>query len=154
MARVEEANRRDFNQAGGFCAPGYANNLPVQYVSSAAIVALHRWAGGGPAARSFPQLQKGPDGKQPPVDEHGNTLGGLRTPWVDVPIARYDWQGECTGGSGRTYPFPPDKLRTLYKTPAAYLAKFTAATLQAQKMGVLLPQDAEDAVRAAALIAW
>lgn len=154
MARVEAANRRDLGQVGGFCAPGYANSMPVQYVSSAAIVALHRWINGGPPAPSFPQLQKRPDGTPLPVDEHGNTVGGLRTPWFDVPIARYDWQGECTGGSGRTYPFSPAQLTGLYGTPKQFLEKFTAATREAQKKGVLLAEDADEAIRQATHLKW
>lgn len=156
MTRVARANRRDLGQDGGFCPESYANTFPQQYVSGAAIVAVDRWIKTGKSAGSFPQLEvidKGQE-KITPLDEHGNSVGGLRTPWVDVPRARYDWRGECPGGSGRTFPFAPEQLRALYGKPANYQRKFSAAVRAAQKSGVLLREDAEAAIRDAALLSW
>ena len=138
------------------CPEDYANTLPVQYVSSAAIVALHRWASGGDSAPAFPLLDR--TGEPPEtelvLDEVGNAVGGLRTPWVDVPIARYDWQGECLGGAGRTYPLPPEQLFERYGTPDAYRIQFEAAVREAEARGVLLSEDARQAVADAGQVGW
>jgi hypothetical protein len=154
--RIAAANKRDFDQGGGFCPPQYANTFPVHYMSSAAIVALDHWLKSGKPAPSFPQLQVigSGDSAVTPFDQHGNSAGGLRTPWVDVPIARYDWRGECPAGAGRTYPFTPDQLKSLYKSPADYQAKFRKATDEAVRRGVLLPEDAKAAVAEAQQVTW
>jgi len=154
--RIAQANARDMGQEGGFCPPEYANTFPVHYVSGAAIVALDRWVKTGAKPPVFPQLKVVQDGKEAvtPFDEYGNSLGGLRTPWVDVPVARYDWRGECPGGAGRTYPFTTEQLRKLYKSPADYQAKFRKAVDSAVRQHVLLPEDAKEAVAKAAQVNW
>lgn len=155
-ARIAEANKRDLGVGGGFCPADYANTFPVQYVSSAALVALDKWVKGGAPAPTFPRMEVIQEGKGQVTrfDQYGNSEGGLRTPWVDVPVARYDWRGECPGGSGRTYPFAAEQLRALYGTPATYLQKFTESVRSAEKRGVLLHEDAETAIRDAAAVKW
>jgi hypothetical protein len=87
-------------------------------------------------------------------DAHGNVAGGLRTPWVDVPIARYDWRGDCPAGSGLTFRFTADQLKALYGTPDNYRRRFAVAVRDAQRRGVLLREDAEDAIRQSRAVAW
>lgn len=155
MARVGKANLRDLGQDTGPC-PVAANTFPMQYISSAAIVAVDIWTRTGRPAPSFPQIPVIGEGdkRTTPVDAYGNSLGGIRTPWVDVPVARYDWRGDCAGGSGRTYPFAAAQLHSLYGAPATYRLKFDAAAAAAERHGVLLPEDAETARRAAAVFTW
>ncbi|QZH61242.1 MULTISPECIES: alpha/beta hydrolase domain-containing protein [Mycobacteriaceae] len=156
MVRVAEANQRDLGVDSGICPPEIANTLPVQYISGAALVALHRWAAEGVAAPSFPRLSRTgqPPSAHEDTDEHGNALGGLRNPWVDVPIARYDWRGDCLGGAGRTYPFTAKQLTALYGEPSTYHRQFETAVRDAQTRGVLLADDATDAVSTARKITW
>ncbi|BBY64027.1 alpha/beta hydrolase domain-containing protein [Mycolicibacterium helvum] len=156
MVRVAEATRRDFGVESDICPPEYANTFPVQYISGAALVALDRWTAGGPAAPSFPRLSRSgePSTAREDVDEHGNAAGGLRTPWVDVPIARYDWRGDCLGGAGRTYPFTAQQLTDIYGAPSNYRRSFAAAVSEAQSRGVLLAEDGREAVTAAGKITW
>jgi hypothetical protein len=160
MARVADADARDLGIKAAFCPIEKANSLPVQYVSGAALVALHRWANGGSAAPPFPQLPlyEGPKEPVPEpkdyFDAHGNVAGGLRTPWVDVPIARYDWRGDCPAGSGLTFRFTADQLKALYGTPDNYRRRFAVAVRDAQRRGVLLREDAEDAIRQSRAVAW
>ena len=79
-------------------------------------------------------------------DEHGNAVGGVRSPWVDVPVASYyphSTPRDRRRGYGRTERrrlapedvadlmgcmsrFTPDKLRALYGTPARYRELFAA----------------------------
>lgn len=160
MVRVDKGNVRDLGQGGGFCPVGYANELPVQYVSGAAIVALDRWVKTGKAAPSFPQLARFTGPKEPVpqpasyFDSNGNVAGGLRTPWVDVPVARYDWRGECTGGGGRTFDFSKEELRKLYGTPENYRTRFAKSAQDAVRRGVLLPEDAKAAIESAKAVIW
>lgn len=160
MARVGKANQRDLGMDGGNCPADYANTFPVQYVSGAAIVAIDRWIKSGKAAPSFPQLPSFEGPRQPVLepasyfDANGNVKGGLRTPWVDVPVARYDWRGECIGGSGRTFPFTTEQLKALYGTPDVYHKRFAEAAKAAEKRGVLLPPDTQAAIEAANKVSW
>ncbi|GAA4991153.1 alpha/beta hydrolase domain-containing protein [Yinghuangia aomiensis] len=156
MARVAEVTKRDLDADTPLGPPERANTFPVHYISGAALVALHQWAAGGEAAQTFPVIDRtgeGPDAL-PPFDEVGNVEGGLRTPWVDVPVARYEWRGDSLGGSGRTFPFSDDELAKLYGTPHEYRRRFAAAAHEAERRGVLLPEDALTAIEDSRKVQW
>ena len=150
MQRVAKTNARDLPGANSAdtqpCAADFANNFPVQYISGSAIMWVHRWMNGGSPAPHFPRVEAGKE------DEHGNMVGGIRTPWVDVPIARYDIGGTCLGTAGLTHWFDQAKLKALYGTPGNYLAKFTASAQEAEKRGILQKADMEAAIREAARV--
>jgi hypothetical protein len=64
-------------------------------------------------------------------DAFGNAKGGVRSPYVDVPIVRYivsapTAQGDNPGRLmiGLQEPLPQQKLRSLYKSRANYLKRF------------------------------
>lgn len=156
MVRVAEATKRDVGVDTPVCPADYANTLPVQFVSGAAFVTLAAWAAGGAPAPSFPRLARNGEvpGALPDFADDGNVSGGLRTPWVDVPIARYDWRGECLGGAGRTFPFDVVELDGLYGSPAEYRRRFAAAVEAAVVAGVLLPADGEQALDDAGKVDW
>src|SRR5205823_12171072 len=69
------------------------NSGPQHFVLNAAFAALHHWVRRGriPHAAAPLEVAAGP-----PVtimtDAHGNALGGVRTPQVDVPIATFTGQ--------------------------------------------------------------
>jgi len=81
------------------------------------------------------------------VDEHGNALGGIRTPWVDSPIATL--MGLQPTGSllciifGTTTPFDEAKLAALYPTPKAFTKAHGKALKRAVKKGWILKPDAK-----------
>ena len=139
---------RDFGIPGGTCV--LPNEVPMEVVGNAAIFALSRWARGGapaPAARPVALFGNPPKIERDPF---GNSLGGVRLPHLQVPIARYSEapNSGCSGGGGTTHPFAPAKLAELYGSKEAWLAKFTAATAATEKAGFLLPEDA------AKILAW
>ncbi len=74
------------------------NSGPLHYVLNAALNKLIRWVRTGKAPKSAPRLDVSAG---PPItiqrDQHGNALGGIRAPWVDVPIATFT--GQQSGGS-------------------------------------------------------
>ncbi len=62
------------------------------------------------------------------VDEVGNAVGGVRSPFVDVPVARYEAHspsGALCALAGRETPLAPDVLHTRYADLDEYLARFT-----------------------------
>jgi hypothetical protein len=124
------------------------NSGPQHYVVNAAFNKLIRWVRTGKAPKSAPRLEVNGG---PPIainrDEHGNALGGIRTPWVDAPIATfYDQQ---QGGGilciifGVTTPFDADKLASLYPTPKAFTKAHGKALKRSVKKGWILKPDAK-----------
>jgi hypothetical protein len=75
-------------------------------------------------------------------DEHGNALGGVRTPAVDVPVATLTGEGVPLIGS--TTPFTPAKLAELYGSTDGYLRAFDAALDNAIDASFLLADDVEE----------
>jgi hypothetical protein len=114
-----------------------ANNGPQKYVMRAVLRALDAWAAGGAAPSHQPPLEVA-DGAIV-RDEHGNARGGVRTPQLDVPVATLTGEGNSL--IGKTTPFAPDVLSSLYADDAAYLKAFERATAKAKAAGIVLPDD-------------
>lgn len=115
----------------------FANDGPQRFVMRAALHALRDWAADGPQPPTVESLQvvEGAIAR----DEHGNALGGLRTPPIDVPTATLTGEGTPIGS---TTPFTLDQLRDLYGTRDAYLSAYRAATEVAVAAGFILAADA------------
>ena len=131
------------------------NDGPGYLVANAAVYSLDRWVQTGTPPPRAPRLdtQAGP-----PVtvarDPHGNALGGIRTPLVDVPIATL--RGDGNGGGplcslfGSTVPFSAATLASLYPTHAAFVTRFDAAAQHTLRAGFLRPTDVKNLEAAAA----
>ena len=95
------------------------------------------------------------DPPRPVLDENGLATGGVRTPWVDAPIARTSGIGTAESplshlfGSGE--PFDAATVTRLYPGGAAeYLERFTASLDSAIRSGFLLAADREEILELAA----
>jgi hypothetical protein len=124
------------------------NSGPLHYVLNAALSKLVRWVRTGKAPASAPRLDVSAG---PPVaidrDAHGNALGGIRTPWVDAPIAALSGSGQ-TGSAfcflfGTTTPFDAPTLAALYPTHKAFTSAYDRAVKRAVKKGWILRPDAK-----------
>jgi len=99
------------------------------YVAQAALEHLVRWVLEGVAPPTAPRLEVDDTGSDFRKDALGNVLGGIRTPWVDVPVAVLSGLGQ-SGDSfaflfGRTTPFDEATLSDLYPGgKAEYLERF------------------------------
>jgi hypothetical protein len=87
-------------------------------------------------------------------DAHGNALGGIRTPQVDVPIATLSGAGP-SGASfcflfGTTTPFDSTTLASLYPKHSKYVSAVKKAKNAAVKAGFILKVDAAEIASAAA----
>jgi hypothetical protein len=136
----------------------FSNNVaPARYAFRAAIAGLDRWARdwrdhragrlGADRVRpapAAPRLER--DGFALRRDEHGNAQGGLRLPFIDVPVATY--RGEFSdGASGNTSALDRDTLAALYPSHDDYVAKMRTATDAAVANGFMLPVDAAEWMR-------
>jgi len=124
------------------------NSGPHHFVLKAAVRALEEWVRNGTAPPTAPRIALSDD--TPPTrvfDELGIGVGGIRTPYVDAPIARL--LGESPGGStfcflfGKTIPLEQEILDELYPEPDSYAEAVAASTQEAVEAGFLLPEDAQ-----------
>jgi hypothetical protein len=126
------------------------------YVLQAALSQLDRWLRTGEQPPSADLLELSDvDPPRPIVDANGVARGGVRTPWVDVPIARTSGVGseESTMASifGSGELFDADTVRRLYPGGAAdYLERFTSALDSAIQSGFILAADREEILQLAA----
>jgi hypothetical protein len=124
------------------------NSGPQHYVLNAALNKLVRWVKTGKAPKSAPRLDANAG---PPItidiDQHGNALGGIRTPWVDAPIATFT--GLQPSGSllciifGTTTPFDEATLASLYPTHKAFTKAYRKSLKRSVKKGWILKVDAK-----------
>jgi hypothetical protein len=126
----------------------YINFAPQHhYVLQAALSGLCEWVRTGQPVPSAALIEiTATDPPQPVVDPNGLALGGVRSPWVDVPLARTSGLGgeesimAMIFGSGE--PFDDATVRRLYPGGADdYLERFAAALDTAIEVGFILPED-------------
>ncbi len=124
----------------------YEYEYPVRYVLKAATEHLIRWMDEGIEPPHSPLLET--TGAYPDVeyvrDQAGNTMGGIRLPYVDAPL--YAFQEE--GGAHR---LPAIVIRSLYASREDYVKKAVASCLEAYSKGWVLKADAERIILEAAM---
>ncbi len=137
------------------------NTYPSWRAYNAVCDWLHRWVRYGERPPSGTPLQTtGGFFGGYETDEHGNVLGGVRLPEIDVPIATYSTENAAAPGSdfisgmacglgGATEAFTEDKLLQLYPTHDDYVQKYTAASEKAVADGFLLEEDSQAAIEEA-----
>ncbi len=91
---------------------------------------LDRWVTAGtppPLARHIEAIGDGTAAATVVNDSYGNALGGLRNPYVDVPIGTYygttAGAGTCTLLWGHWTPFSHSQLQQLYPTHQSYVTQ-------------------------------
>jgi hypothetical protein len=125
------------------------NNGPQQhYVAQAAVAHLDNWVRDGTPPPAGPRLAVLADGNFE-MDTNGNAKGGIRTPWVDVPVAIISGVGGSGGGwsalFGRTDPFDAGTLASLYPGgKVEYLRQAQHSLVAAVAAGFILDADAPE----------
>jgi len=145
------------------------STFPMDALAGGALDNLRRWVVEGVAPPRADRIElhadrdAGPHGdahEALPIvrDRHGNACGGVRTPEVDVPIARYSPRSTlvadaATGPPGRR-PIPlgelmgsmerfdPAALRRLHGSPEGYLAAYRKGIERLLSERWILPADA------------
>jgi hypothetical protein len=123
------------------------NDGPQHEVVQAAFSAFDKWVVDGtapPTPSRFHLTSTNPTTYA--TDTHGNVIGGVRTPAVDVPISTLS--GQAPAGTtvicslfGSAIPLSASTLTTLYPTKADYLADYTKSLDKAIKGGYILAAD-------------
>jgi hypothetical protein len=136
------------------------NSGPQHQVAQAAFVAFLHWVDKGtqpPSPKPFTLSSTHPATLA--FDAHGNVVGGVRTPAVDVPVSTLSGappQGssELCGLFGSTVPFTPQTLVALYGTTAGYVNAYTTNLDRAIASGYILPADRASLLAAAAQVSF
>lgn len=171
-------NHAQFRRRGRTMSDRRIAELPsdarIDEVARGAYALLHRWAATGdapPRVARFPFAAPVRSGAVQELarDAHGNVLGGVRTPWVEAPLAAYRPHSTPAPGScvpspwaphgtpetvasmiGHMTPLPDAELRALHPTRQAYLDRYAAACARLAGQGLLLEHDARTLLSGAA----
>ncbi len=129
----------------GCTAP--VNSGPQHNVVQAAFSAFDKWVDDGTPPPSPPPFRlSSTHPARLALDAHGNVIGGVRTPAVDVPVATLSGAppagaNTVCGLFGSTTPFSPAELASLYGSKSSYLAAYTKSLDKAIAMGFILGAD-------------
>jgi hypothetical protein len=122
------------------------NTLRFNPVAESALRHVRRWVTEGRAAPSLPRIEV--DAGRPPRlkrDEHGNAIGGIRLPELEVPVAEY--RGMATGTGlpplfGAARPFADGDLRAMYPSRRLLEARWQQAVDDLVASEAIRPEDA------------
>ena len=129
---------------------GGSNWMSYYPVYNSAIRHLHRCITDGVEPPKMPLVEVKPGTPRPEVvrDQHGNALGAIRLPDLEVPTASHSGFGTQRPGSrfgflyGTATDFDGDQLAALYPNRESYLDAWNAALARAVDEGMILPEDA------------
>jgi len=130
------------------------NSGPQHFVVRAAIAALDKWIKTGEAPTKAARLEVTGDPAAFVKDAHGNVVGGVRTPYVDVPTAVLSGEGQSGDNEicflfGTTALFDDTKLTELYADHASYVEAVRESTERAVESGFILENDGKLIIEAA-----
>lgn len=125
---------------------GDGSSFPMSAFVRAALRNLFRWAEDDVAPPRAPRIALRVDDvvAQAAVDRFGNAIGGVPSPFLDVPIARYEAHstpGPLCALAGRETPLPYEVLAERYGDVQTYLAEFTNSLDEIIRAGYLLEDD-------------
>jgi hypothetical protein len=122
------------------------NSGPAHWVLKAGLRGLINWISEGTPLPEAPRLSVNEDGTAFQLDQIGNVLGGIRTNYVDAPVAVLSGLGQTSDGFcgiyGTTALFDDEQLSALYPTEQDYLDAVNTSVEAAVEAGFLLPPDA------------
>jgi hypothetical protein len=124
------------------------NAGPQHFIAKAAIHQLDKWVRTGVGPPIADRLEISGDPPEFVLDALGNVKGGIRTPYVDVPIAKLSGLGQPPTSLigalfGTTKLFDKATLKKLYPDHSTYVKAVKKSTDAAVRAGFLMPEDAE-----------
>jgi hypothetical protein len=125
---------------------GPASTFPISSLARGTFALLNRWVETGQKPPRAPRVKLDALAKNSTVsvDANGNTLGGVRSPYLDDALVRYDAQapGPITCGlAGHEAPLDRAALAKEYPSVDAYMKKFTKGLDAMIETGYIIPAD-------------
>ena len=146
------------------CVERPLSQFPMDHLYNGAMHRLIVWVGKGVEPGRAERIRYLPGGKVIARDEHGNARGGVRSTYLDVPIATYKVvstrdprrQNASTRCEmiAHSVPFDKEKLDELYSNPAGYARKVDQRIRQLVKEGWYLEADAQEIRKEASDFKW
>jgi hypothetical protein len=132
---------------------GDGSSFPVAAFVRAALRNLFRWAEDDIAPPTAPRIELEIDDvvAQAAVDQFGNARGGVPSPFLDVPICRYEAHstpGPVCALAGREAPLSHEVLVDRYRDLQTYLAEFATSLDKIIEAGFLLEDDRAEILEA------
>ena len=123
-----------------------ASSYPTSAFVRAALGQLFRWVEDGITPPTAPRIALASDGlvAVASVDRYGNAVGGVPSPFLQVPLARYEVHstpGPLCKLAGRETLLPSETLVGRYGTADAYVAEFSASLDAVIRAGFLRHED-------------
>ena len=112
-------------------------------VVRAVMSGMDQWARGGDPMPHAPKIERDPrqtDGIA--RDHHGNALGGVRVPWIELPRGQYLPRCACGPTRGEFVPFGRERIDLLYPDREEYERRWHQAVQRLVDDRFLLPEDA------------
>jgi hypothetical protein len=136
------------------------NDFPFAFVVNAAFRALTQWVDFGIPPPHAPTIKVDTSTTPPAIvrDTFGNALGGVRTPFLDVPTATYvpfDTVAHLTAFSGfcilygYNVPFDDARLASLYRNRGEYVTRVAGESARLVGERFWLLPDAIEAIKRA-----
>ena len=128
---------------------GPGSTFPMPYFLRGAVEQMIAWAEDGTVPVEAPRLDLATTEDvvaTAAVDDVGNATGGVRSPFVDVPLARYEVHsrpGALCKIAGREEPLPASTLSARYDDAQDYLDAFTQSLDATIEAGHLTAGDRE-----------
>jgi len=124
------------------------NMGPQHFLTNAAFSALNEWAKGGELPPKAERLTLEGSPVRIARDEYGIALGGIRSSFVDAPMATLSGEGNssenfsfCNNLFGTTKLFDTQTLVSLYGDNSTYRDRVNAAADEAVSLGFMLTED-------------
>jgi len=132
------------------CNEGPRSRFPSGVGFNAALKNLELWV-----IKKVPPPHADPikvENGAPVLDKFGNVIGGIRTPYLDVPTST--WYGNSTGESfcriaGHEVPFDKSKLKELYPSHKAYVDAVKKSVSALVAKGFIVREDGANLVEEA-----
>lgn len=129
------------------CNEGPRSRFPNSVAFNAIFQNLVKWVTEGTPAPRIDNIHV--ENKAPVLDKFGNVTGGVRSPFVDVPVST--WYGNSTGPSfcriaGHEVRFNAARLRELYPTKGAYVRAVAADVKKLVAERMITREDGVDLV--------
>lgn len=123
------------------------NDGPQHFIINAAVAALDNWVRNGVAPAHADRLEVDAQAQTFVRDSLGNALGGIRTSYVDAPVAVLSGEGQ-TGNIlcslfGTTQMLSNTQLLSLYPTHATFTSEVNTSLDNAIRQGFLLQTDGD-----------
>lgn len=137
------------------CLERPLSQLPMNHIYSNAMHRLITWVVEGEQPPRAQAVAYQADGRTIVKDDHGNTVGGVRNSYLDVPLASINTISTQKPDAERTTrcemiahakPFSAEKIRQLYGSKENYVTEVRTRMNELVEQRWYLPQDAAEII--------